>query len=263
MIALSPEPRSLEPVEQYALRLGDDALLLSHRLSEWLTHAPDLEEEVALANVALDLLGQARHLLTLAGRSIGRDEDDLAYGRTAHEYRNALLVELPNGDFAHMIVRLLVFSAYQCALYDALRDSADPELAAFAGKARAEVAFHREYAAGWVVRLGDGTEESHRRTAAALAELWPYATELFARDEVVSELAAQGVVPDPEALQGNWLDAVQAVFTQATLGVVPAQAQGADMRQPGDGRQGSHSHALGQLLAEMNSVRLADPGAVW
>jgi len=247
-----------KPVEEYALRLGDDALVFSHRLTEWLTRAPDIEEEVALANIALDLLGQARFLFSAAGQSTAQDEDVLAFRRSDREYRNALLVELPNGDFAHTIVRLLFFSAYQCALYRALEHSADAGLAAFAGKALNEVRYHREYAAGWTVRLGDGTEESHDRAAAAVEELWPYTAELFAEDELVTALLSEGVAADPGALQAEWSEQVGAVLAQATLGVAPTAAW-----RPGGGRVGMHTEALSYLLAEMQSVYRAHPDAAW
>ena len=247
-----------KPVEEYALRLGDDALLLSHRLTEWLTHAPDLEEEVALANIALDLLGQARFLLSTAGQSTAQDEDLLAFRRSEREYRNALIVELPNGDFAHTIVRLLFFSVYQCALYRALERSADANLAAFAGKALHEVEYHREYAAGWTVRLGDGTEQSHDRAAAAVAALWPYTAELFAADELVSTLTAEGVAADPVTLQGEWSERVGDVLARAMLGVAPTAAW-----RPTGGRAGLHTESLGYLLAEMQSVHRAHPDAAW
>jgi len=253
-----PAREAAKPVEQYALRLGDDALVLSHRLTEWLTRAPDLEEEVALANIALDLLGQARFLLTAAGQSAGRDEDDLTYQRTEREYRNALIAELPNGDFAHTVVRLLFFSAYQWVLYRELEHSSDPDLAGFAGKAVHEVGFHRQYAAGWVIRLGDGTEESHDRASAAVAELWPYTAELFAADELIEGLAAEGVAPDPVLLQARWSELVGAVLAEATLGVAPSATW-----RPGGGRVGLHTEALGYMLAEMQSVHRAYPGASW
>ena len=247
-----------KPVEEYALRLGDDAVLLSHRLSEWLTRAPDLEEEVALANIALDLLGQGRFLLSLAGQSTAQDEDALAYRRSDREYRNALIVELPNGDFAHTVVRLLFFSAYQCSLYRVLQHSADVSLAAFAGKAVHEVEYHLQYAAGWTIRLGDGTEESHDRAAAAVAQLWPYTAELFAADELVSALTAEGVAADPLTLQAEWSEQVGDVLARATLGVAPTGTW-----RPTGGRAGVHTEALGYLLAEMQSVHRAHPGAVW
>lgn len=247
-----------KPVEQYALRLGDDALLLSHRLSELLTHAPDLEEEVALANISLDLLGQARYLLALAGQSTAQDEDLLAFRRSDREYRNALIAELPNGDFAHTVFRLLFFSTYQRALYRALSHSADVNLAAFAGKALHEVEYHVQYAAGWAVRLGDGTEESHDRSAAAVAELWPYTAELFAADELTTDLVADGVAADPISMQGEWAEQIGAVLAEATLGVAPTGAW-----RPTGGRAGLHTEALSYLLAEMQSVHRTHPGAAW
>jgi ring-1,2-phenylacetyl-CoA epoxidase subunit PaaC len=256
--ALTALARTLKPLDAYALGLGDDALICSHRLSEWLTRAPDLEEEVALANVALDQLGQARFLLGHGGRSSGLSEDELAYQRTDREYRNCLLVELPNGDFAHTILRLLFFSAYQRGLYAALSESTDGELAAFAKKASVEVDYHYEYAAGWTLRLGDGTEESHDRASAALAELWPYTAELFARDDLVTGLAAEGLVPDPERLQGPWMEQVNSILAEATLGTAPSGTW-----RPGGGRDGLHTEALSYLLAEMQSVHRAHPGASW
>ena len=256
--ALTALTRTLKPLDAYALGLGDDALIASHRLSEWLTRAPDLEGEVALANVALDQLGQARLLLGYAGRSSGLSEDELAYQRADREYRNCLLVELPNGDFAHTILRLLLFSAYQRQLYAALGESTDGELAAFAKKAAIEVDYHYEYAAGWTLRLGDGTEESHDRAVAALTELWPYTAELFAGDELVSALAAEGLVPDPVRIHGLWMEQVTSLLAEATLGPAPS----GDWR-PNGGRNGMHTEALSYLLAEMQSVNRAHPGATW
>ncbi|MBR7829075.1 phenylacetate-CoA oxygenase subunit PaaC [Actinospica sp. MGRD01-02] len=250
--------RTLKPLDAYVLRLGDDALIASHRLTEWLTRAPDLEEEAALANVALDQLGQARFLLGYAGRSSGLTEDELVYRRGEREYRNCLLVEVPNGDFAHTILRLLLFSAYQRGLYEALSESADDELAAFAKKACVEVDYHYEYAAGWTLRLGDGGEEGHDRAGAALAELWPYTAELFAGDELVTALAAEGLVPEPEAIHGPWTERVVSILAEATLGTSPSVAW-----RPGGGRSGLHTEALGRLLAEMQSVHRAHPGVTW
>jgi ring-1,2-phenylacetyl-CoA epoxidase subunit PaaC len=246
-----------KPVEQYALRLGDDALLLSFRLSEWVTGAPGLEEETALANIAHHLRGQARFLLAAAGQSTAQDEDRLAYRRSDREYRNVLLVELPNGDFAHTMVRLLFFSAYQCALYRALDRSADANLAAFAAKVLHEVEYHFTYAAGWTVRLGDGSEESHDTVSAAVAELWPYTAELFAADELITGLVSEGIAADPVSLQGEWSEQVGAVLAQATLGVAPTGAW-----RPSGGRAGLHTGALGDLLVRMRSLHHR-PGAAW
>ena len=255
--ALTALARTLKPLDAYVLGLGDDALVASHRLSEWLIRAPELEE-VPLANVALDQLGQARFLLNYAGRSSGLTQDELAYQRADGEYRNCLLVELPNGDFAHTILRLLFFSAYQRRLYTALSDSTDGELAAFAKTACVEVDYHYEYAASWTLRLGDGTEESHDRAVAALAELWPYTAELFAGDELISALAAEGLVPDPERIQGPWMEQVSSLLAEATLGTAPSGSW-----RPGGGRNGMHTESLSYLLAEMQSVHRAHPGATW
>ncbi len=248
----------VKPVEQYALRLGDDALLLAHRLGEPLDRAPGLERRVALGKISLDLLGQARSLLSLAGQSTAQDEDLLAFRRTGREYRNALIVELPNGDFAHTVVRLLFFSAYQRALYRALARSAHAELAAFAGKALPEAESHVQYAAMWVVHLGCGAEDDHDQAAAAVAELWPYTAELFAADELTTELVTEGVAADPVALQGEWAEQVGAILAEATLGVAPTGAW-----RPTGGRAGRHTEALGYLLAQMRSIRRTHPGASW
>ena len=254
---VAQRPVVAKPVEQYALRLGDDALLLSFRLGEWVTGAPGLEEEIALANIAHHLRGQARFLLAAAGQSTAQDEGQLAYRRSDREYRNVLLVELPNGDFAHTVVRLLFFSAYQCALYRALERSTDANLAAFAAKVLHEVEYHFAYSAGWTVRLGDGSEESHDRVSAAVAELWPYTAELFACDELISGLAAEGVAADPVTLHGEWSEQVGAVLAQATLGVAPTGAW-----RPSGGRAGLHTGALGELLIRMRSLH-RHPGAAW
>lgn len=247
-----------KPLEEFALRLGDDALITSHRLTEWLTRAPELEDEVALANIALDQLGQARALLTIAGRSSNRDEDDLAFARTDDEFRNALLTELPNGDFADTILRLLLFSTYQCLYYAELAECADPELAALAAKALTEVAYHRQYAETWTIRLGDGTAESHDRMVRAVNDLWPFAGELFAQDELIDQLAAEGLAPDPAPVHGRWLEQVTEVLVNATLGPPPSSTW-----RPAGGRSGVHTEALSYLLSEMQSVHRAHPGATW
>jgi len=189
----------------YALRLGDDALVLSHRLSEWLGHGPELEEDIALANVALDLLGQARLLLSHAGEreGKGRDEDALAYGRDVLDFTNLLLVEQPNGDFAHTMVRQFLFDAYTAELYPRLSGSRDAGLAGIAGKAAKEAAYHVEQSAAWVVRMGDGTAESHGRAQAGLDALWPYAGEIFEADDLEMALAAEGVAVAPPALRAR------------------------------------------------------------
>jgi ring-1,2-phenylacetyl-CoA epoxidase subunit PaaC len=254
--ATSTGPRA--PAE-YLLRLADDRLVLGHRLSEWCGHAPILEEDIALANVALDLVGQAVAFLDLAAarEGTGRTADDLAYLRDAREYRNLQLVELPNGDFATTIVRQMLFDAYDAALLDALRASADPELAAIAAKSLKECRYHLRHSAEWVVKLGDGTAESRRRAQDALDELWRFTGEPFLADDLDRELAAAGVAPDPASLRTEWDALVREVVTTATLTLpdVRPVARG--------GRQGLHTEHLGRMLAEMQSVARAHPGAQW
>jgi ring-1,2-phenylacetyl-CoA epoxidase subunit PaaC len=223
-------------VTRRALHLGDDALVLSQRLSQWIRHAPELEEDVALANIALDLLGQARLLLSSVG-----DEDELAYLRGPEEFTNLLIVEQPNGDFAQTIARQLLFSAYQNALYRELTAAADEVLAGVAQKAVKETAYHRDHATQWTLRLGDGTEESHRRMQAGLERMWPYVDELLA---------------DVPELRAEWEADVDAVIAEATL-ERPRPAVG-----PRGGRDGRHEH-LGELLAEMQSLHRAVPAESW
>ncbi|MEE6305316.1 1,2-phenylacetyl-CoA epoxidase subunit PaaC [Plantactinospora veratri] len=236
---------------EYLLGLGDDALVAAQRLGEWVTAAPELEEDVALANIALDQLGAARLLLSYAGEleGVGRDEDALAYLRTDREYRNCLLVELPNGDFATTMAKLLFLAAYQLPLYTALSGCADQRLAAIAGKARKEVAYHLDHASLWTVRLGDGTEESHRRMRAAVEELWPYTGELFVADPAAPV--------DPAGLRSAFLANVEPVLETATL---PRPADGWG---PTGGRAGLHTEHLSFLLAEMQVLHRAHPGARW
>ncbi|MGH8776175.1 MAG: 1,2-phenylacetyl-CoA epoxidase subunit PaaC [Jiangellaceae bacterium] len=247
----------LAPLVGYVLSLGDDALVLAQRLGEWIASGPQIEEDMALANIGLDLLGQARSLLSFAGEveGAGRDEDALAYLRDERDYRNLQIVERPNGDFAVTMARQLAFSAYQHELYDRLRSSADPTLAAVAAKALKEVAYHRDHATQWVLRLGDGTRESHLRMQAGLEEIWPYVDEMFDADPVVARL--DGVAVDPVSLREPWLSYVHGVLAEATLDVpVPAfHGRG--------GRRGLHTEALGYLLAEMQHLRRAHPEATW
>jgi ring-1,2-phenylacetyl-CoA epoxidase subunit PaaC len=244
---------------QYALRLADTTLILGHRLSEWIGHAPLLEEELALGNIALDLIGQTRALYSYAGKleGKGRDEDALAYRRDAGEFRNLLLVEQPNGDFAVTIVRQFLYSAFAVPFWQALAGSRDETLAAIAAKAEKEAAYHLRHAAEWLIRLGDGTDESHRRAEAALDELWPYSGELFERDAIDDALIADGVAVDPAALRPEWEKTVSAVIADATLRP-PASA----WMQSG-GRGGRHSEHLGHLLASLQFLQRAYPGATW
>ena len=251
-------PPALVPAE-YLLRLADDRLVLGHRLSEWCGHAPILEEDIALANVALDLIGQAVALLDLAAarEGRGRTADALAYFRDARDYRNLQLVELPNGDFGTTIVRQFLFDAYDAVLLDALRSSPDAELAGIAAKSLKECRYHLRHSAEWVVKLGDGTAESHRRAQDALDELWRFTGEPFLPDDLDRDLAAAGLAPDPTALRAPWERTVQDVVGAATLTLpdVRPVARG--------GRQGLHTEYLGHMLAEMQSVARAHPGAEW
>jgi ring-1,2-phenylacetyl-CoA epoxidase subunit PaaC len=243
----------------YTLRLADNALILGHRLSEWIGHAPLLEEELALGNVALDFIGQARALYGYAGEveGKGRDEDALAYLRDAPDFRNILLVEQPNSDFAHTIVRQFLYSAFMHPLWRALTRSRDATLAAIAAKAEKEVAYHLRHASEWLIRLGDGTAESHRRAQAALDELWPYAGEMFESDAVEQALIAGGIAADPAPLHEDWQRRVDSVLAEATL----TKPAGTWMQS--GGRSGRHSEHLGHLLAEMQFLQRAYPGATW
>lgn len=249
----------MRPVATYALRLGDDALILSHRLGEWIASAPQIEEDIALGNIGLDLLGQARALLTYAGKAegAGRDEDALAYRRDEREFLNLQLVEQPNGDFAATMARQLVFAAYQYELYARLSASADPTLAAIAAKAVKEVAYHRDHATQWVLRLGDGTDESHRRMQDGLAHIWPYVDEVFEADDLTESLAADGVGVDPAALRDPWAAYVEPVIAKATLDLPEPSFRGSG------GRRGLHTEPMGYLLAEMQHLHRSHPGASW
>ncbi|HEY7047107.1 MAG TPA: 1,2-phenylacetyl-CoA epoxidase subunit PaaC [Jatrophihabitantaceae bacterium] len=249
-----PDGMDAADLATYSLMLGDDALIMSHRLSEWCTNAPELEDEVALANVALDLLGQARLLLTRAAQASGAgDEDTLAYLRDERAFRNVRLVELARGDFAHEIARLLVFSTWRLALLERLVDSPDPVLAAIATKAVKELTYHRDYAAGWTIRLGDGTDYSHERIAAGLAAIWPYTAELFTPHPV--ELV------DPSRVRTEFDAVIASVLDAAGLSVPDATPMATVSGR--SGRDGLHTEAMGYLLAEMQSVARANPGATW
>lgn len=243
----------------HCLRLGDDALILAQRLGEWSSNAPELEEDIALTNVALDLLGQARFLMTRAGEleGRGRSEDDLAFMRSEREFSNCLLVEQPNGDFACTIARQLLFSTYQLFLYEQLTRSADEGLAGIAAKAVKEVAYHRDHAVKWTTRLGDGTAESHARMQDAVDRLWPYTHELFESDAISDRLAGEGIAVDPSGLRPQWGRFVAAVLEEATL-TIPE-----DGWRPSGGRRGQHSEAFGHMLAEMQWLHRSHPGATW
>ena len=238
----------------YLLRLGDDSLILGQRLSEWCGHAPVLEVDLSLANLSLDLIGQATHLLEEAGAG---DGDKLAFHRDVLDFRNCLLVEQPNGDFARTMARHLLFSTWQHMLFDRLTRSSDRFLVEFASKAVKEVAYHRELSAEWVIRLGDGTEESARRMAEGLDWNWRFVPELFEVDETLQELIDRGVAPDPREFEHQYRSAIAAVLAEAKL-EVPA-----DQRPILGGRRGHHSEHLGHLLAVMQFLPRTYPDAAW
>lgn len=248
-----------EALLTFVLRIADDHLILGHRLSEWCGHAPMLEEDLALPNMALDLIGQARALYDYAGEieGKGRGEDDFAYLRREREYLNCLLVERQNGDFAHTMLRQLYFAAFMEPLWRAMMASQDATLAAIAGKAVKEVAYHVRHAGEWVVRLGDGTEESARRMGEAVDALAPYVDELFDADEVTAAVAEAGVAPEPSSLRAEFDRTVGKIFTEARISPVEAP-----FAQRG-GRQGRHGEAMGYLLADLQHMQRTYPGAVW
>jgi ring-1,2-phenylacetyl-CoA epoxidase subunit PaaC len=249
----------MPPIATYALRLGDDSLILGQRLGEWCGHAPALEVDLSLANVALDQIGQATHFLGLAGalEGKGRDGDALAFRRDVMDFTNCLLVEQPNGDFAQTIARLFLFSHYQELLFAALMASKDAQLAAIAAKAVKETAYHATLASDWVVRLGDGTEESRARMIAGLDWMWRFADELFAMDDVDAAALKAGVGVDKAALRAEWDERIDAVLAEATL------ERPAARRPVLGGRTGRHSEHLGHLLSEMQFLQRAYPGATW
>lgn len=251
-----PEPN---PLFEYVLRLGDNCLILGHRVSEWCGHGPILEEDLALANVALDLIGQAKLWLSLAGEieGAGRDADKLAYLRDVREFRNLLLLEQKNGDFGFTMARQFLFDAWHYLLLRELHRSTDTRIAEIADKAVKEVAYHLERSGDWVVRLGDGTEESHRRMQKAVNILWPYTGELFEMDEVDTALLRTGVGSDLALLRQPWLEHVGSIFEEATL-----EQPASGWAQRG-GKRGLHSEHLGYLLAEMQFLQRAYPGAAW
>ena len=254
-------PIAHSPTQQYLLRLGDTCLILGQRLGEWTGHAPVLEEDIALANMALDLIGQARAVLTHAGRSQGYDEDQLAFLRDERDYRNPTLVELPGGpkvgDFAFTLLRNLLVSTWLKLLWQRLASSSDSELSAIAGKAVKEARYHQQHAADWVVRLGDGSAESKRRCKAALAELWRYTPELFEDDAVDAAAVASGLGPAWSELKATWLAEVGDVLAEATL-TIPA-----DAAFRSTGKRGVHSEHMGFILAEMQHLQRSYPGGVW
>lgn len=242
-------------VAEYALWLGDDALILSQQLGAWIARAPELEEDVALANIALDLLGHARSLLHYAGTFDDRTEDDLAYWRDEPEFRCAWLFQQPNGDFAQTIARQLVASAYLFELYTALQGSSDETLAAIAAKAVKEVEYHRDHAVQWTLRLAGGTDESRRRIVRAVGDVWPYVGELFRDEPLIDRLP--GIAVRPSSIQPAFDAVIAAVFAEAELEVPAGPVSSAG------GRRGAHFPTLGHLLAEMQVLARQHPGVTW
>ncbi len=248
-----------EALMQYAVRLGDDALILGHRLSEWCSNAPFLEEDLALTNVALDYIGRARMFYGYAAElsGDGRSEDSFAYLRDCREFTNLLLHELPRGDFAFTMARQYLVDQYALAFMEALLQSADAQLAGIAAKAVKESRYHLRRSRDWMLRLGDGTEESQRRLQAAVDELWGYTHELFELDDLERELVAAGVAVDSEALKPAWEAAVRATLDEANISVP------ADDWSVRGGRQGNHTEYLGHLLSELQFMQRAYPGLEW
>jgi ring-1,2-phenylacetyl-CoA epoxidase subunit PaaC len=255
-IALTADP---DPLFEYILRLGDNSLVLGHRLGEWCAHGPELEVEIALLNVGLDLIGQARLLLTYAGEveGTGQDEDALAYLRDAEGFRNLLLVEQPNGDFAVTIVRQFLYDAFNLEFYTQLQHSSDARLAAIATKVVKEITYHFRFSAGWVVRLGDGTAKSQRRTQTALDELWRYTGEMFAVDDIDQVVVAAGIGVDRAALKPLWDQRVVDVLAEATL-IRPDDNEFAI-----GGITGDHGEGLSHMLADMQILPRTHPDATW
>ena len=250
---------SQDPAVRYVLRLSDTCLILGQRLSEWCGHGPVLEEDIALANMALDLIGQARALLSRAGEmeGLGRDEDQLAFLRDERDYLNPTLVELPRGDFAFTMVRNTMVATLLKLLWARLADSSDAELAAIAGKAIKEARYHQQHAADWVVRLGDGTAESRRRTETAVNTLWRYTPELFTADAVDEAAHATGLGPRWSDVHPEWRDEMAQILAAASLAVPK------DSAFRSTGKQGVHSEHMGFILAEMQHLQRSFPGGVW
>jgi ring-1,2-phenylacetyl-CoA epoxidase subunit PaaC len=248
-----------DPAVQYLLRIGDTNLILAQRLAEWCGHAPVLEEDIALANMALDLVGQSRALLTRAGELEGRghDEDQLAFLRDERDYFNATIAELPRGDFAFTVLRNFFLSTWARLLWERLRDSSDAEVAAIAGKAVKEARYHQQHAADWIVRLADGTDESRRRIDAALEQVWRYTPELFESDAVDENAHATGLGPRGSDLREAWLVDVTAAFDEAGLALPKESAFRSN------GRRGVHSEHMGFILTEMQHLQRSFPGGVW
>ncbi len=242
---------------RYLLRHGDDNLVLSQRLAEYISHAPELEEDLAIANIALDHLGVAMHLLEYAAAGNGSDADTLAFHRSEREYTNLLLVEQPNEDFAHIMTRQFFFDAYQLSLWEALSKSTDATLAGIAAKAAKEAAYHLRHSSAWMIRMGDGTAESHTRAQAAIDALWRFSAEMFEGDELDAAVAGNGIGVDPATLRPAWDERVDTTLHTATL------SRAEDDYQRSGGRQGFHTEHLGHLLSEMQWLQRSYPGLQW
>jgi ring-1,2-phenylacetyl-CoA epoxidase subunit PaaC len=255
-------PEKPNALFEFLLRLGDDRLVLGHRLSEWCGHGPILEEDIALSNVALDLLGQATMFLRLAGEveGKGRDEDALAYFREVVELRNCQLVELPKGDFAYTIARQFLFDVYAVVMLDALSASTNAEVAAIAAKSLKEAKYHVRHSGEWMLKLGDGTDESRHRVQKALDDLWRFTGELFTADAIDREMQETGVAPDLASLEPTWGQLVRDVLQRATLTLPPDVPRATNAR---GGRTGAHTEFLGHMLAEMQIIARSHPGATW
>ncbi|TXJ25026.1 MAG: phenylacetate-CoA oxygenase subunit PaaI [Chitinophagaceae bacterium] len=248
----------------YTLYLADNALLLGHRNSEWCGHGPVLEQDIAITNISLDLIGQARNFYQYAAllKNDGSTEDTFAYTRDIREFKNCLLNELPNGDWGQTILRQFLFSNYQYLLYEQLQHGHDQQLAAIAAKALKEVTYHLRWSSEWVIRLGDGTEESHRRMEQAIAEIWSYTGELFIPASYELEANANGIAPDLKTLEVSWLQKVNEIFTAASLSAF-AKAMADKVYMHKGGKQGNHTEYMGYILAELQFMQRAYPGAEW
>jgi len=248
-----------EALYRYLLRLGDDSLILGHRLGEWCGHGPILEEDLALTNISLDLIGQAMSILDYAAEieEKGNDHDKLAFLRFEHQYTNMLLVEQPNGDFADTIMRQFLFDAYRKPLYEKLQASTDAQLAAIAEKSLKETKYHLKHTSEWVIRLGDGTDESHQRIQNALDTLWRYTDEIFYADEVDAMLTESEILPDLSGIRAEWENTVKTIFAEATISI-PAN----NWKFEG-GRKGRHSEHMGYILAELQYMQRAYPNLQW
>lgn len=249
----------MNPLFEYLLRLGDDSLILGHRLSEWCGHGPILEEDIAMTNLSLDLIGQATNIFEYAGKveNKGRDEDAIAFLRFDKDYKNLLLVERPNGDFGMTMIRQFFFDAYRKPLFERLTKSSDETIAAIAEKSLKETKYHLRHSSEWVIRLGDGTAESHQRIQDSLDELWRYTSELFYTDEVDAALIASGVLVEMDSIKDEWETTVNAVLNEATL-TIPSN----NWKQEG-GRKGLHTEHLGYILAELQYMQRAYPNMEW